>query len=138
MKLSMWFGVHDIQGCFKAMLFIHNMYMSFSVVGTYGTVFKAKNRETHEVVALKRVRLDDDDEVSWLAHSVSTYAVEKSQLMRNFYIRMCAPKCLFFSLIGPKNWVHDVSYTTRFVHPTFRIQIIKIVTFRIQVLLNIV
>jgi hypothetical protein len=33
-------------------------------VGTYGTVFKAKNRETHEIVALKRVRLDDDDEVS--------------------------------------------------------------------------
>uniref|UniRef100_A0A3Q2XH04 Cell division protein kinase 5 n=1 Tax=Hippocampus comes TaxID=109280 RepID=A0A3Q2XH04_HIPCM len=29
---------------------------------TYGTVFKAKNRETHEIVALKRVRLDDDDE----------------------------------------------------------------------------
>nr|CAD7569235.1 unnamed protein product [Timema californicum] len=32
------------------------------VAGTYGTVFKAKNRETHEIVALKRVRLDDDDE----------------------------------------------------------------------------
>ena len=32
--------------------------------GTYGTVFKAKNRDTHEIVALKRVRLDDDDEVS--------------------------------------------------------------------------
>ncbi|GAB6019501.1 cyclin-dependent kinase 5 [Chamberlinius hualienensis] len=30
--------------------------------GTYGTVFKAKNRESQEVVALKRVRLDDDDE----------------------------------------------------------------------------
>nr|CAG4650242.1 EOG090X081V [Sida crystallina] len=30
--------------------------------GTYGTVFKAKNRENHEIVALKRVRLDDDDE----------------------------------------------------------------------------
>ncbi|KHJ44871.1 kinase domain protein [Trichuris suis] len=30
--------------------------------GTYGTVFKAKNRNSHEVVALKRVRLDDDDE----------------------------------------------------------------------------
>ncbi|XP_013392042.1 cyclin-dependent-like kinase 5 [Lingula anatina] len=30
--------------------------------GTYGTVFKAKNRETCEIVALKRVRLDDDDE----------------------------------------------------------------------------
>ena len=25
--------------------------------GTYGTVFKAKNRETGEIVALKRVRL---------------------------------------------------------------------------------
>uniref|UniRef100_A0A0M3HKZ8 Cell division protein kinase 5 n=1 Tax=Ascaris lumbricoides TaxID=6252 RepID=A0A0M3HKZ8_ASCLU len=32
------------------------------VSGTYGTVFKAKNRETQEIVALKRVRLDDDDE----------------------------------------------------------------------------
>lgn len=30
--------------------------------GTYGTVFKGKNRETHEIVALKRVRLDEDDE----------------------------------------------------------------------------
>lgn len=30
--------------------------------GTYGTVFKAKNRENHDIVALKRVRLDDDDE----------------------------------------------------------------------------
>lgn len=35
----------------------------FNFLGTYGTVFKAKNRETHEIVALKRVRLDDDDEV---------------------------------------------------------------------------
>ena len=34
--------------------------------GTYGTVFKAKNRETQEIVALKRVRLDDDDEVRLL------------------------------------------------------------------------
>ena len=32
--------------------------------GTYGTVFKAKNKESGEIVALKRVRLDDDDEVS--------------------------------------------------------------------------
>lgn len=30
--------------------------------GTYGTVFKGKNRESGEIVALKRVRLDDDDE----------------------------------------------------------------------------
>ena len=33
------------------------------IIGTYGTVFKAKNRDTHEIVALKRVRLDEDDEV---------------------------------------------------------------------------
>ncbi|XP_059834211.1 cyclin-dependent-like kinase 5 isoform X5 [Hypanus sabinus] len=37
----------------KLSLFLHR---------TYGTVFKAKNKETHEIVALKRVRLDDDDE----------------------------------------------------------------------------
>ena len=30
--------------------------------GTYGTVFKAKNRETGVIVALKQVRLDNDDE----------------------------------------------------------------------------
>ena len=30
--------------------------------GTYGTVFKGKAKETQEIVALKRVRLDDDDE----------------------------------------------------------------------------
>lgn len=35
----------------------------FLLLGTYGTVFKGKNKETHEIVALKRVRLDDDDEV---------------------------------------------------------------------------
>ena len=35
------------------------------LTGTYGTVFKAKNRETQEIVALKRVRLDDDDEVKY-------------------------------------------------------------------------
>lgn len=39
------------------------MYVLFMYSGTYGTVFKAKNRETQEIVALKRVRLDDDDEV---------------------------------------------------------------------------
>jgi len=31
--------------------------------GTYGTVFKAKDRESGEIVALKVVRLDEDDEV---------------------------------------------------------------------------
>lgn len=36
-----------------------------NALGTYGTVFKAKNKENHEIVALKRVRLDDDDEVQF-------------------------------------------------------------------------
>lgn len=31
--------------------------------GTYGVVYKAQNRETGEVVALKRIRLDSEDEV---------------------------------------------------------------------------
>jgi serine/threonine protein kinase len=30
--------------------------------GTYGIVFKAKNKQTQEIVVLKRARLDDDDE----------------------------------------------------------------------------
>ena len=38
-------------------------YVHKFISGTYGTVFKAKNKETQEIVALKRVRLDDDDEV---------------------------------------------------------------------------
>ncbi|MGH0172860.1 UNVERIFIED_CONTAM: hypothetical protein FKN15_071417 [Acipenser sinensis] len=40
---------------------VNQLFVSL-FTGTYGTVFKAKNRETHEIVALKRVRLDDDDE----------------------------------------------------------------------------
>lgn len=34
----------------------------FRRLGTYGTVFKGKNRDTLEIVALKRVRLDEDEE----------------------------------------------------------------------------
>ncbi len=30
--------------------------------GTYGKVYKARNRETHELVALKRVRMDNEKE----------------------------------------------------------------------------
>lgn len=31
--------------------------------GTYGIVYKAQNRETGDIVALKRIRLDNEDEV---------------------------------------------------------------------------
>lgn len=34
-----------------------------SLLGTYGTVYKAKDKESGEIVALKVVRLDEDDEV---------------------------------------------------------------------------
>ena len=33
------------------------------IIGTYGTVYKAKDKESGEIVALKIVRLDEDDEV---------------------------------------------------------------------------
>ena len=35
--------------------------------GTYGTVYKAKDRESGDIVALKIVRLDEDDEVCLLS-----------------------------------------------------------------------
>jgi serine/threonine protein kinase len=38
--------------------------------GTYGTVFKARNRETQEIVALKKVRLDDEDDVKFLLNTL--------------------------------------------------------------------
>jgi serine/threonine protein kinase len=31
-------------------------------LGTYGIVYKAQNRETNDVVALKRIRLDNEEE----------------------------------------------------------------------------
>ena len=38
--------------------------------GTYGVVYKAQNRENGEVVALKRIRLDSEDEVCCFVHAV--------------------------------------------------------------------
>lgn len=32
-------------------------------IGTYGTVYKARDKRNDDIVALKRVRLDEDDEV---------------------------------------------------------------------------
>ena len=34
------------------------------LLGTYGMVYKARDNETGEIVALKIVRLDEDDEVA--------------------------------------------------------------------------
>ena len=38
--------------------------------GTYGTVFKAKNRQTQEIVALKRYRLDTEDEGRFICFKI--------------------------------------------------------------------
>jgi len=58
--------------------------------GTYGTVFKGKNRETGEIVALKRVRLDDDDE------GVPSSALREICLLKELkhkIIVRCATEC---------------------------------------------
>ena len=55
--------------CILINIIIAILYVHKFILGTYGTVFKAKNKETQEIVALKRVRLDDDDEViQFLSH----------------------------------------------------------------------
>ena len=39
-------------------------YIKLSKIGegTYGVVYKAKDRETGDILALKKIRLDDEDE----------------------------------------------------------------------------
>ena len=41
-----------------------NLTLLVYISGAYATVWKARNRETKEVVALKRVKLDMDNTVS--------------------------------------------------------------------------
>lgn len=52
--------------------------------GTYGTVFKGRNRDTMEIVALKRVRLDEDDE-----------GVPSSALREICLLKVCVCCCCF-------------------------------------------
>ncbi len=56
------FGLHMFVQFGKQMSIYNGENSFFIFSGTYGTVFKAKNKESQEIVALKRVRLDDDDE----------------------------------------------------------------------------
>jgi hypothetical protein len=52
-------------------VFYFYLSLCFSVLGTYGIVYKAQNRETNDVVALKRIRLDNEEEgvsLAWLQY----------------------------------------------------------------------
>ena len=41
----------------------HDQWFLFLISGTYGTVYRARSLITQEIVALKKVRLDDEDDV---------------------------------------------------------------------------
>lgn len=62
--------------------------------GTYGTVFKGRNRDTMEIVALKRVRLDEDDE------GVPSSALREICLLKvcAFYLFVCFFILIYFIL----------------------------------------
>ena len=62
-------------------------------VGTYGTVFKAKHKETHEIVALKRVRLDEDDEVN-IIWNVYDRVLPSSFIIAN-WLSLAGPSILY-------------------------------------------
>lgn len=59
---SRW--IHLQKGMSRLVLknFLYFIAASLSVLGTYGIVYKAQNRETNDVVALKRIRLDNEEE----------------------------------------------------------------------------
>lgn len=50
--------------------------------GTYGVVWKCQDKLTGELVALKRIRLDDEDEV--LEKILSNYALTTCIYLRSF------------------------------------------------------
>ena len=51
------------EGNFKVFRFFLFFHSQLLIIGTYGIVYKARNKETDGIVALKRIRLDDENEV---------------------------------------------------------------------------
>lgn len=49
----------------KILFYYYKIYF-FYCLGTYGTVYKARSLLTQEIVALKKVRLDDEDDVKYI------------------------------------------------------------------------
>lgn len=72
--------------------------------GTYGTVFKGKNRDTLEIVALKRVRLDEDDE------GVPSSALREICLLKVSIRVWQNYTCLFIGNLGTEKccWVSGI------------------------------
>lgn len=83
--------------CFKQNPLSPKFYFHQNFSGTYGTVFKAKNRETLEIVALKRVRLDEDDEVCFL-HVLTTIQFSTASIKVHSLQQLEAPVKLLFAV----------------------------------------
>lgn len=47
--------------------------------GTYGVVYKAKDRVTNEIVALKKIRLEAEDEGEWRVAASEVSRVQASE-----------------------------------------------------------
>lgn len=89
-----------------------NIVFHVFCLGTYGTVFKGKNRDTLEIVALKRVRLDEDEE------GVPSSALREICLLKVFILNFAAEsKCKILSFF--RNSSIKISY----VFTMFYIQI---------------
>ncbi|CAB4061218.1 CDK5 [Lepeophtheirus salmonis] len=84
--------------------------------GTYGTVFKAKSKESQEIVALKRVRLDDDDE------GVPSSALREICLLKELKHKKHHLKKYFDSLNGEidaaivKSFMHQLLKGLSYIH----------------------
>jgi hypothetical protein len=61
----------------------------FVSVGTYGVVYKARNRESGQIVALKRIRLVDENEVCLWGRDMVVAACLNYAHFRGFHARLC-------------------------------------------------
>jgi len=60
---------------------VEDKYETLGVVGNgvYGTVYKARDRETNQIVAMKRLRLDDD-----FGDGIPSHVIREVSLLRDF------------------------------------------------------
>ncbi len=53
----------DKLGAGNTLIVILTVLLTLFLLGTYGIVHRGKNKETGQVVALKRIKIDDENEV---------------------------------------------------------------------------